>query len=149
MTHRDITRFFMSIPEACRLIMEAATLSTDNEIMVFDMGEPIRIWDLAERMVRLAGLTPGKEIEIIETGLRPGEKLYEEVLSSEENSTATVHPHIRIAQVRSHAYEEVNRAARKVFACALEMDAEGTVQLLKKYVPEFKSENSEYQVYDI
>jgi FlaA1/EpsC-like NDP-sugar epimerase len=147
-THRDITRFFMSIPEACRLIMEAATLSTDNEIMVFDMGEPIRIWDLAERMVRLAGLTPGKEIEIIETGLRPGEKLYEEVLSSEENSTATVHPHIRIAQVRSHAYEEVKRATQKVVACAKEMDAEGTVQLLKKYVPEFKSENSEYEVYD-
>ncbi|NLA15193.1 MAG: polysaccharide biosynthesis protein [Bacteroidales bacterium] len=148
-THRDITRFFMSIPEACRLIMEAATISTDNEIMVFDMGEPIRIWDMAERMIRLAGFTPGEEIEIIETGLRPGEKLYEEVLSTEENSTATVHPHIRIAQVRSNNYAAVNKAALAVVACAKEMDAEETVQLLKKYVPEFKSHNSVYEVYDV
>jgi FlaA1/EpsC-like NDP-sugar epimerase len=147
-THKDITRFFMSIGEACRLIMQAATLSADNEIMVFDMGEPMKIWDLAERMIRLAGFIPGVEIQMVEIGLRPGEKLYEEVLSSEENTLPTPHPHIRIAKVRSNDYENIKNYVDKVVASAGQMDVNGTVQLLKEIVPEYISQNSAFEVYD-
>jgi len=147
-THKDITRFFMSIGEACRLIMQAATLSADNEIMVFDMGEPMKIWDLAERMIRLAGFVPGVEIQMVEIGLRPGEKLYEEVLSSEENTLPTPHPHIRIAKVRSNDYENIKNYVDKVVASAGQMDVNGTVQLLKEIVPEYISQNSAFEIYD-
>ncbi len=148
LTHRDITRYFMSIPEASRLIMEAATISTNNEIMFFDMGEPVFIRDLAERMIRLAGFTPGEEIVVEEIGLRPGEKLYEEVLSTEENSTATVHPKIRVAQVRQCPFEELKEVLPVIARRAWEMNVPETVQLLKKWVPEFKSHNSEFEKYD-
>jgi len=148
LTHNDITRYFMSIPEACRLIMEAATISTNNEIMVFDMGDPVLIRELAVRMIRLAGYTPGEEIDIKEVGLRPGEKLYEEVLSTEENSQATVHPKIRVAQVRENNYEVLKDVLPLISRKAWEMDVAATVQLLKKWVPEFKSHNSEFEKYD-
>lgn len=148
LTHRDITRYFMSIPEASRLIMEAATISTNNEIMVFDMGDPVYIRDLAEKMIRLAGYTPGEEIAIEEIGLRPGEKLYEEVLSTQENSTATVHPKIRVAQVRRCAFEDLKEALPLIARRAWEMNVPETVQLLKKWVPEFKSHNSVFEKYD-
>lgn len=148
LTHNDITRYFMSIPEACRLIMEAATISTNNEIMVFDMDDPVLIKDLAMRMIRLAGYTPGEEIEIKEVGLRPGEKLYEEVLSTEENSLATVHPKIRMAQVRENNYETLKDVIPLIGRKACELDIAATVQLLKKWVPEFKSHNSEFEKYD-
>lgn len=138
----------MSIPEACRLIMEAATISTNNEIMVFDMGDPVLIRELAVRMIRLAGYTPGEEIDIKEVGLRPGEKLYEEVLSTEENSQATVHPKIRVAQVRENNYEVLKDVLPLISRKAWEMDVAATVQLLKKWVPEFKSHNSEFEKYD-
>lgn len=148
LTHRDITRYFMSIPEASRLIMEAATISTNNEIMVFDMGEPVLIRDLAYKMIRLAGYTPGEEIAIEEIGLRPGEKLFEEVLSTEENSTATVHPKIRVAQVRPCAFEQLQEVLPEIARKAWELDVPETVKLLKKWVPEFKSHNSEFEKYD-
>jgi len=148
LTHRDITRYFMSIPEASRLIMEAATISTNNEIMVFDMGEPVFIKDLAVRMIRLAGYTPGEDIMIEEIGLRPGEKLYEEVLSTEENSTATVHPMIRVAQVRPCAFEELKEALPIIARRAWELNVPETVRLLKRWVPEFKSHNSVFEKYD-
>jgi FlaA1/EpsC-like NDP-sugar epimerase len=148
LTHMDITRYFMSISEASRLIMQAATISTNNEIMVFDMGEPVLIKDLAVRMIHLAGYTPGEEIMIEEIGLRPGEKLYEEVLSTEENSTATAHPKIRVAQVRPCAFEELKEALPVIARRAWEMNVPETVKLLKKWVPEFKSHNSEFEKYD-
>jgi len=148
LTHRDITRYFMSIREASRLIMEAATISTNNEIMVFDMGEPVYIRDLAENMIRLAGYKPGEEIAIEEIGLRPGEKLYEEVLSTEENSTPTAHPKIRVAQIRPCHFEELKEVLPVIARRAWEMNVPETVQLLKKWVPEFKSHNSEFEKYD-
>ncbi len=99
-TDKEITRYFMTIPEACRLVMEAATLPTENRICVFDMGQPVKIDRLARRMIELAGFVPDKDIEIVYTGLRPGEKLYEEVLSNKENTDRTSHDRIRIARVR-------------------------------------------------
>ena len=149
LTHKDITRFFMSISEACRLIMKAATISTNNEIMVFDMGEPVLIKDMAERMIHLAGFTPYDEIDIREVGLRPGEKLYEEVLSTQENSAPTSHPKIRVAAVRANNYQELRDALQQISRRAWERDVPATVQLLKKWVPEFKSHNSQFEKYDV
>ncbi len=147
-THPEITRYFMSIPEATRLIMEAATLSTDNEIMVFDMGQPVKIQELAERMIEQAGYTPGEDIRIEYTGLRPGEKLYEEVLSTTENSTPTANPLIRVAKIRECRYREVMKGAAALQEKAQTMDIPGTVKLLKKLVPEFISHNSQFEEYD-
>ena len=113
-TDPRITRFFMTIPEACRLVMEAATMSTGNQIFVFDMGDPVKIVDLAERMIRLAGYTPNEDIKIKFIGLRPGEKLYEEVLSNEENTVPTGHDKIRVAKVRKYKREEILGAYDKL-----------------------------------
>ena len=104
-THKDIIRYFMTIPEACKLVLEAGCMGRGGEIFVFDMGEPVRIYDLAARMIRLSGLTPDKEIKIIETGLRPGEKLFEELLNDKETTLTTHHKKIMIAKVR-----EIGRA---------------------------------------
>lgn len=113
-THPDITRFFMTIPEACQLVMEAATISTGNQICVFDMGKSVKIADLAKRMIELAGYEPGEEIKIEYTGLRPGEKLYEEVLSNTENTIPTTHDRIRIAKVREYDYAEACAATEQL-----------------------------------
>lgn len=147
-THSDITRYFMTIPEACRLVMEAATMSTGNEIFVFDMGEPVKIVDLAEKMIRLAGYVPNEDIKIEFTGLRPGEKLYEEVLSNEENTVPTQHSKIRIAQVREYSRDEVLPAYDRLDDLALLVEVEDTVRLMKQVVPEFKSNNSIYEKLD-
>jgi len=147
-THPDITRFFMTIPEACRLVMEAATLSAGNEIFVFDMGESVKIADLARRMIKLAGFRVGEDIEITYTGLRPGEKLYEEVLSNLENTKPTTHEKIRIAQVREYDYEAARAAAEKLEAYSDLVDIPNTVRLMKQVVPEFKSKNSRFEAYD-
>ncbi len=147
-THPDITRFFMTIPEACRLVMEAATLSSGNEIFVFDMGESVKIADLARRMIKLAGFRVGEDIEITYTGLRPGEKLYEEVLSNLENTKPTTHEKIRIAQVREYDYEAARTAAEKLEAYSSLVDIPNTVRLMKQVVPEFKSRNSRFEEYD-
>lgn len=147
-THPEITRFFMTIPEACRLVMEAATMTSGNQIFVFDMGESVKIADLAKRMVELAGLTLDKDIKIEYTGLRPGEKLYEEVLSNAENTEATDHDRIRIAKVREYDYEEANRITNELESLARAVDIPTMVRLMKRTVPEFKSKNSIYEQYD-
>ena len=144
-THKDIIRFFMLIPEACKLVLEAGTMGNGGEIFVFDMGKPVRIVDLAERMIRLSGV---KGIEIRFTGLRDGEKLYEEVLNEEETSKPTFHPKIKIAQVRAYDYADANlRIDALVHACAVEGDMQ-IVKRMKEIVPEFKSQHSEYEVLD-
>ncbi len=147
-THPDICRFFMTIPEACRLVMEAATMSNGNQIFVFDMGEPVKIDLLARRMITLAGFTPGKEIKIIYTGLRPGEKLYEEVLSDKENTLPTFHERIRIAKVREYDYANASKAADDLTDLARKVEIIDMVRYMKRIVPEYKSENSKYQALD-
>lgn len=147
-THPEINRYFMTIPEACRLVMEAATMTTGNQIFVFDMGKPVRIADLARRMIELAGFVPGKDIEIVYTGLRPGEKLYEEVLADSENTLPTSHDRIRIAKVREYAYEDALAAANRLEILSRKVDVMGTVRKMKETVPEFKSRNSRFEVLD-
>jgi len=148
-THPDINRFFMTIPEACRLVMEAATMSTGNQIFVFDMGKPVKIDTLARNMIRLAGLVPDKDIKIEYTGLRPGEKLYEEVLSNAENTIPTDHDRIRIAKVREYDYEDALEAAKGLELLAGAVKIDDMVKLMKKTVPEFKSKNSRFEKFDI
>lgn len=147
-TDPRITRFFMTIPEACQLVMEAATMSTGNQIFVFDMGEPVKIVDLAQRMIRLAGYIPNEDIKIKYIGLRPGEKLYEEVLSNEENTIPTESAKIRVAKVRAYNRNEILWAYDKLAELALEVKVEETVRLMKQVVPEFKSKNSLYEKLD-
>ena len=147
-THPEITRFFMTIPEACRLVMEAATMSTGNQIFVFDMGESVKISDLAVRMIKLAGYTPDEDIKIEYTGLRPGEKLYEEVLSDHENTMPTNHSRIRIAKVREYSYEDALAFADQLEHLSREVDITSMVKLMKQIVPEFISKNSRFEEYD-
>ena len=147
-THPEITRFFMTIPEACRLVMEAATMSTGNQIFVFDMGESVKIDDLARRMIQLAGYTPDMDIKIEYTGLRPGEKLYEEVLSNNENTLPTDHTRIRIAKVREYDYAEALPAADELERLSREVDIPTMVKLMKQIVPEFVSKNSLFEEFD-
>ena len=148
MTHPRINRYFMTIPEACRLVMEAATISKGNQIVVFDMGKPVKIDDLARRMIELAGFVPDKEIKIEYIGLRPGEKLYEEVLSTNENTDPTTHDRIRVARVRQYDYDEANEAIAQLKIYAREVDIPEMVKLMKKTVPEYKSNNSRFEIYD-
>ena len=147
-THPEITRFFMTIPEACRLVMEAATMSTGNQIFVFDMGESVKIDDLARRMIRLAGFTPDKDIKIEYSGLRPGEKLYEEVLSNHENTLPTDHSRIRIAKVREYNYDDANTIIQELERLSREVVIPDMVRLMKHTVPEFISKNSRFEIYD-
>lgn len=147
-THPDITRFFMTIPEACRLVMEAATMTDGNQIFVFDMGESVKIANLAKRMIELAGLQEGKDIQIEYTGLRPGEKLYEEVLSDTENTIPTKHDRIRIAKVREYNYPDAVTATDALEELSYAVNIPDMVRLMKRTVPEFKSKNSVYEMYD-
>lgn len=147
-THPDIIRYFMTIPEACRLVLEAAFMGKGNEIFVFDMGTPVKIADLARRMIELAGLVPGEDIEIQYTGLRPGEKLYEELLATKENTLPTNNSKIFRAQVREYDYNDICSVMNPLIALAIKVDKMGTVQMMKGIVPEFKSKNSEYEVLD-
>lgn len=147
-THPDINRFFMTIPEACRLVMEAATMSTGNQIFVFDMGESVKIDTLARRMITLAGFVPDKDIMIEYTGLRPGEKLYEEVLSNSENTMPTCHERIRIAKVREYEYEKAKEIMSELEDLSLKVEIPDMVRLMKSTVPEFISKNSQYEKYD-
>ncbi|MBQ5608634.1 MAG: polysaccharide biosynthesis protein [Rikenellaceae bacterium] len=147
-THPEIIRYFMTIPEACRLVMEAATMSNGNEIFVFEMGEPVKIADLARRMIELAGLKVGKDIEIEYTGLRPGEKLYEEVLSTKENTLPTTNKKIHVAKVRQYDYRSVVEQLTALDQFAAEVDIPATVRLMKSIVPEYKSQNSRLEQYD-
>lgn len=147
-THPDIIRYFMTIPEACRLVLEAAFMGKGNEIFVFDMGTPVKIADLARRMIELTGLVPGEDIEIQYTGLRPGEKLYEELLATKENTLPTNNAKIYCAQVREYDYNDICSVMSPLIALAIKVDKMGTVQMMKGIVPEFKSKNSEYEVLD-
>lgn len=147
-THPEIRRYFMTIPEACRLVMEAATIGRGNTIFVFDMGECVKIAELARRMIALAGFRVDQDIRIVYTGLRPGEKLYEEVLSNTENTLPTAHEKIRIAKVREYDYEEACRDVEELERLAREFDIPNVVRLMKRIVPEYHSQNSRFEIYD-
>lgn len=147
-THPDIERFFMTIPEAVQLVLEAASGDGDNEIVVFDMGKQIKIAELARKMILLSGLEPNVDIQIEYTGLRPGEKLYEEVLASEENLKATHHPKILKANPRTINESELNEKLILLHQAALAQDNMLLVSIMKELVPEFKSNNSTYSQLD-
>ena len=147
-THPDIIRYFMTIPEASCLVLEAATLGNGGEIFCFDMGQPVKIADLAKNMIRLAGFEPGKDIEIIYTGLRPGEKLYEELLNQKETTIPTKNQKILVAKVREYDYEEIAQQIDSLIKLAKAGKVFPTVKLMKQIVPEFKSKNSVYEELD-
>ncbi len=146
-THPDIIRYFMSIPEACRLVLQAATMGHAGEILVFDMGKPEKIVNLARKMIKLSGFEPDRDIKIEYTGLRPGEKLYEELFSSDEDMT-TSHKKINIAKCREIDLQLIDKTIKKLTIHARNTDVEQTVQLMKTLVPEFLSRNSEFEKYD-
>ena len=144
-THPDIIRFFMLIPEACRLVLEAGTMGKGGEIFVFDMGEPVKIVDLAKRMIRLSG---AKDIEIKFSGLREGEKLYEEVLNDAEQTKPTVHPKIKVAAVREYPYKLALQNEIELYNLSTTFDDMAIVKKMKEIVPEYKSQHSKYLVLD-
>lgn len=148
-THPDIIRYFMTIPEACRLVLEAGTMGKGGEIFIFEMGEPVKIADLARRMIELAGFEPDVDIQIAFTGLRPGEKLYEELLSNEENTLPTPHEKIRVAKVREYNYHEIEPRIDSLTQAARQGLVLDTVLRMKQIVPEFISQNSEFEKLDI
>lgn len=147
-THPDITRYFMTIPEACQLVLEAGALGKGSEILIFDMGKPVKIADLAYNMIRLSGLEPEKDIKIVYTGLRPGEKLYEELLYDMEKGQATHHPKIFISKVRYNRLADVIESIEDLLYSMESGDKMLLVASLKKMVPEFKSNNSVFQTLD-
>lgn len=147
-THKDVIRYFMTIPEACNLVLEAATMGNGYEIFVFDMGKPVKIADLAKKMITLAGYVPDKDIKIVYSGLRPGEKLYEELLNSKENTIPTNNQKIFVAKVRDYELENVKREFEALYDVAKEMLKVDTVRKMKEIVPEFKSQNSVYCTLD-
>jgi len=144
-TDERIVRYFMLIPEACKLVLEAGTKGNGGEIFVFDMGKPVRIADLAKRMIKLSG---AKNVEIKYTGLRPGEKLYEEVLNDKEGTKPTFHEKIRIAEVRSYEFAEVSKDIDELIEISKGYDNMATVKKMKEIVPEYKSNNSVYEELD-
>lgn len=147
-THPDIIRYFMTIPEACRLVLEAGTMGKGGEIFIFDMGEPVKIADLAKRMIELSGLQVDKDIEIKYTGLRPGEKLYEELLNNKENTKETPHEKIRVAAVREYDYKDVITHIHVLIELSLRVQILPMVREMKAFVPEFKSQNSRFEELD-
>jgi FlaA1/EpsC-like NDP-sugar epimerase len=138
----------MTIPEASRLVLEAVTLGRGGEIFVFDMGEPVKIADMARRMIQLAGLIPDEQVKVVFAGLRPGEKLYEELLTDSEFTVPTRHPKIRIAKVRRYEWNEVSTAVDQLIRMAESEESEQVIRLMKKLVPEFISNHSPYEIYD-
>ncbi len=147
-THPQITRFFMTIPEACQLVLEAAAMGSGGEIFIFDMGKSVKIVDLAKKMIKLSGLQLGKDIEIKFTGLRPGEKLYEELLADKENTLPTHHSQIMIAKVRNYPFEEVSAMIKQLIQFGEEQDMYKIVGQMKQIVPEFVSQNSIFESLD-
>lgn len=148
-THPDIIRYFMTIPEACLLVLEAGTMGKGGEIYIFDMGEPVKILDLAKKMIRLAGFIPEVDIPITFTGLRPGEKLYEELLNNKEITQKTHHPKIMIATVREYEFDEISREIDKLIKYSYLGKNFLTVSQMKSIVPEFISNNSQYERLDV
>ena len=144
-THPDIIRYFMLIPEACKLVLEAGTMGKGGEIFVFDMGKPVRIANLAQRMITLSG---AQGVEIKFTGLRDGEKLYEEVLNDAEHTLPTIHPKIMVAKVREYDYEQARLNEERLLEASYTYDDMAIVKIMKEIVPEFKSRQSKYEVLD-
>lgn len=147
-THPEITRYFMTIPEACQLVLEAGTIGQGGEIFIFDMGKSVKIVDLVRKMIKLYGLTVGKDIEIIYTGLRPGEKLYEELLNDQENTLTTHHPQIMRATVQEFEYERINNQVNDLIKMTSSKNNLETVSFMKTIVPEYKSNNSIFEKLD-
>lgn len=147
-THPDIVRYFMTIPEACDLVLQAGTMGQGGEIFVFDMGKPVKILDLATRMIKLSGFEPNNDIKIIYTGLRPGEKLYEELLSDDAKTLPTHNEKIMVSKDPTMSFAEIDQLSLMITKAALRREKVEVVQLLKNIVPEFKSNNSIYEVLD-
>ncbi|AZA99839.1 polysaccharide biosynthesis protein [Chryseobacterium joostei] len=147
-THPEIVRYFMTIPEACELVLQAGTMGEGGEIFVFDMGEPVKILDLAKRMIKLSGFEPNIDIKIIYTGLRPGEKLYEELLSDDAKTLPTHNEKIMISKDPSIGFEEIDALTKQITKASLRRDKVDVVRILKTIVPEFRSNNSIYEALD-
>ena len=148
-THPEITRYFMTIPEACSLVLEAGTMGHGGEIFIFDMGEPVKISDLAYRMIKLSGMTPNVEIKIHYSGLRPGEKLYEELLNKDEEVLPTYHKKIMISKVKQNRSETLIEDISKLILLSERNKNIPLVRQMKKIVLEYKSENSQYEKLDL
>ncbi len=147
-THKEIIRYFMTIPEACSLVLEAGCMGSGGEIYIFDMGEPVKIYDLARRMISLAGLKPDVDIKIEEIGLRPGEKLYEELLNDKEKTTATVNRKIMIAKVKTYDYNDVCKNIDRIIELAASGNVHDMIYAMKEFVPEYKSQHSRFESID-
>jgi FlaA1/EpsC-like NDP-sugar epimerase len=146
-TDKRITRYFMTIPEACQLVLEAGAMGEGGEIFVFDMGESVKIIDLAKKMIQLSGLELDKDIEIKVTGLRPGEKLFEELLANDENTLPTHHPKILRAKIRDCTTDQLMKIS-ELIELFEQQENEQMVRLMKEIVPEFKSQNSAFEKLD-
>ena len=148
-THRDIIRYFMTIPEACSLVLEAGCMGNGGEIYVFDMGKPVKIYDLAIRMISLAGLRPGVDIEIKEIGLRPGEKLYEELLNDKEKTLdSTENDKIMVAKVRTYDFNTVCDNISNIISFAAHGNVHDMIKCMKMFIPEYHSNHSEFEQID-
>jgi FlaA1/EpsC-like NDP-sugar epimerase len=147
-TNPNITRYFMTIPEACQLVLEAGSMGKGGEIYIFDMGKSVKIADLAAKMIKLSGFTPGKDIEIVFTGLRPGEKIEEELLADKEKTLPTHHEKIMIAQVRPASFHEVKAEIQLLLSLLEGQDDRAIVRKMKQIVPEFVSNNSVFENLD-
>ena len=148
-THPDIIRYFMTIPEACQLVMEASSMGKGGEIFIFDMGKAVKIIDLAKKMIRLAGYIPDRTMKIKNIGLRPGEKLYEELLNDKSVTLPTYHEKIMIVKENNDQYEAVSRGIKKIIKATGKHDIATIVKKMKELVVEFKSLNSEYEKLDV
>jgi len=147
-THPEITRYFMTISEACELVLHAGAMSNGSEIYIFDMGSSIKILNLAKKMILLSGLELGKDIQIVFTGLRPGEKLHEELLNNNENTIVTKHQKIKIAKVIKYDFDLIKTDIDKLIEMIYEENDFAIVKKMKKIIPEFKSQNSVYMTLD-
>ena len=147
-THPDIIRYFMTIPEACQVVLEAGAMGNGGEIYIFDMGKPVKIIDLARKMIKLAGFVPEKEIKIKIVGLRPGEKLYEELLNDSSKTLPTYHEKIMIAQELQEEFDDLNDEIIDLIHKANFLESDDIVMQMKKIVPEFRSMNSTFQLLD-
>ena len=147
-THPNITRYFMTIPEACQLVLEAGSMGNGGEIFVFDMGQPVAIADLAKKMIRLYGMIPNIDINITYSGLRPGEKLYEELLNDSENNLPTYHPKIKIANVQVYERDYIEYEFNRLMECCNQDDHLQLVSQIKNMVKEYVSNNSVYESLD-
>ena len=147
-THPEITRYFMTIPEAVQLVLEASAMGKGGEIFVFDMGKSVKIADLARKMIQLYKLTIDKDIKIVYTGLRPGEKLFEELLNNEENTLPTHHPQILIGKVKEYEFTQVSKDVDELIQLMETQDNQRIVTKMKLMVPEFISNNSEFEALD-